>query len=43
MIDEINKEAFELISLVVANPKESHSVRTELVGSSKERGSYDYL
>ena len=38
MIDELNKEAFELINLVVFKPKEVPKERTELVGSSKERG-----
>lgn len=42
MIDELNKEAFELINLVVSKPKEIPKERTELVGSSKERGFNDW-
>lgn len=42
MIDELNKEAFELINLVVSKPKEIPKVRTRLVGSSKERGFNDW-
>lgn len=42
MIDELNKEAFELINLVVFKPKEIPKQRTELVGSSKERGFNDW-
>ncbi|MDP2058729.1 MAG: hypothetical protein Q8J97_03250, partial [Flavobacteriaceae bacterium] len=42
MIDELNKEAFELITLVVTKPKEIPQERTELVGSSKERGFNDW-
>ncbi len=41
MINELNKEAFELIKLVVTKPKEVPSERAELVGSSKERGFTD--
>jgi len=42
MVDELNKEAFELINLVVSKPKEIPKERTELVGSSKERGFNDW-
>jgi hypothetical protein len=42
MIDGLNKEAFELINLVVSKPKEMPKERTELVGSSKERGFNDW-
>lgn len=42
MVDRLNKEAFELINLVVSKPKEIHKERTELVGSSKERGFDDW-
>lgn len=42
MIDELNKEAFELINLVVSKPKEIPKERTELVGSSKEKGFNDW-
>ncbi len=42
MIDELNKEAFELINLVVFKPKEIPKERTELIGSLKERGFNDW-
>jgi hypothetical protein len=42
MVDELNKEAFELINLVFSKPKDIPEERTELVGSSKERGSNDW-
>lgn len=42
MIDELNKEAFELINLVISKPKEIPKEKTELVGSSKERGFNDW-
>lgn len=42
MIEELNKEAFELINLVMSKPKEIPSERTELVGSTKERGFNDW-
>jgi hypothetical protein len=42
MVVELNKEAFELINLVVFKPKEITKERTELVGSSKERGFNDW-
>lgn len=42
MIDDLNKEAFELISLVVSRPNEIPKVRTEFVGSSKEREFNDF-
>jgi len=42
MIDDLNKEAFELINLVVSKPKEISKERTELVGSLKERGFNDW-
>jgi len=42
MIDELNKEAFELINLVISKPKEVPKEPTEFVGSSKERGFNDW-
>lgn len=42
MIDELNKEAFELINLVITKPKEISQERTELVGSQKEMGFDDW-
>jgi hypothetical protein len=42
MIDSLNIEAFELVSLVSKKPKEPLKERVELTGSTKERGFNDW-
>lgn len=41
MIDDFNKQAFELVNLVEFRPKEAPKVREELKGSAKEKGFVD--